>query len=65
MKCVRYSVEQIVAAVKQHDLGTLAAEVAHKLGLPSRRFTGGRRSTPDSSLARPVSCGSCVRRTRN
>ena len=33
MKRKRYSVEQIVAAVKQHELGTPAADIARKLGI--------------------------------
>ena len=33
MKRKRYSVEQIVAAVKQHELGTPVADIARKLGI--------------------------------
>ena len=33
MKRKRYSVEQIVASVKQHELGTPAADIARKLGI--------------------------------
>ena len=32
MKRKRFSVEQIVAAVKQHDLGVSATDIARKLG---------------------------------
>ena len=38
MKRKRYSVEQIVAAVKQHELGTPAAEIARKLGIAEQTF---------------------------
>lgn len=38
MKRKRYSVEQIVAAVKQHELGTSAAEIARKLGIAEQTF---------------------------
>lgn len=34
----RYSVEQIVAAVKQHELGTPAADIARKLGIAEQTF---------------------------
>ena len=33
MKRKRYSVEQTVAAVRQHDLGVSAADIARKLGI--------------------------------
>ena len=33
MKRKRYSTEQIVAAIKQHELGTPAAEIIRKLGI--------------------------------
>ena len=36
MKRKRYSTEQIVAAIKQHELGMPAAEIIRKLGLPKR-----------------------------
>ena len=36
MKRKRYSVEQIVAAVKQHELRTLVADIARKLGIAER-----------------------------
>ena len=38
MKRKRYSVEQIVAAVKQHELGTPAADIARKLGIAEQTF---------------------------
>ncbi len=38
MKRKRYSVEQIVAAVKQHELGTSAADIARKLGVAEQTF---------------------------
>jgi putative transposase len=33
MKGKRYSVEQIVAAVKQHDAGVSVGEICRKLGI--------------------------------
>jgi uncharacterized membrane protein YbhN (UPF0104 family) len=33
MKRKRYSTEQIVAAIKQHELGTPAADIIRKLGI--------------------------------
>jgi putative transposase len=38
MKRKRYSVEQIVAAVKQHELSASAAEIARKLGIAEQTF---------------------------
>jgi len=38
MKRKRYSVEQIVAAVKQHELGTSAGDIARKLGIAEQTF---------------------------
>ena len=38
MKRKRYSVEQIVAAVRQHELGVSAADIAAKLGIAEQTF---------------------------
>ena len=38
MKRKRFSVEQIVAAVKQHDLGVSAPDIARKLGIAEQTF---------------------------
>ena len=38
MKRKRYSVEQIVAAVKQHELGTPASDIARKRGIAEQTF---------------------------
>lgn len=38
MKRKRYSVEQIVAAVKQHELGVSATDIARKLGIAEQTF---------------------------
>ena len=38
MKRKRYSVEQIVAAVKQHEASMPAAEIARKLGIADQTF---------------------------
>ena len=45
MKRKRYSVEQIVSAVKQHELGTPVVDIVRMLGIASRHFTAGRSST--------------------
>jgi hypothetical protein len=42
MKRKQYSMEQIVAVLKQAELGM---PVAYLVRFPSRRFTGGRRNT--------------------
>ena len=38
MKRKRYTVEQIVAAVKQHELGTPVADISRKLGIAEQTF---------------------------
>jgi putative transposase len=38
MKRKRYSVEQIVAAVKQHDQGMAVADICRKLGIAEATF---------------------------
>ena len=38
MKRKRYSVEQIVAAVKQHAMGTPVADIVRKLGIAEQTF---------------------------
>ena len=38
MKRKRYSVEQIVAVVRQHDLGVSVADIARKLGIAEQTF---------------------------
>ena len=38
MKRKRYSVEQITAALKQHELGLSAADIARKLGIAEQTF---------------------------
>ena len=38
MKRKRYSVEQIVAAVKQHEMGLPAGDIARKLGIEEQTF---------------------------
>jgi putative transposase len=38
MKRKRYSTEQIVAAVKQHELGTPVADIVRKLGIAEQTF---------------------------
>ena len=38
MKQKRFSVEQIVAAVKQHELGTSVGDITRKLGIAEATF---------------------------
>lgn len=38
MKRKRYSVEQIVAAVKQHEMGLSVGDIARKLGIAEQTF---------------------------
>ena len=48
----RYSVEQIVAAVKVHENGTSIGEICPKMGTRKLLFTDGRRIMEDSSRTR-------------
>ena len=45
MKCERFSVDQIVAAVMQHNLGVSATEIGRKLGLAEQTIYFGKSST--------------------
>jgi putative transposase len=38
MKRKRYSVEQIIAAVKQNEMGTAVPDIARKLGIAEQTF---------------------------
>ena len=38
MKSKKYSVEQVVAALKQHELGTPVADIARRLGVAEQTF---------------------------
>ncbi len=38
MKRKRYSVEQIIGAVKQHELGTSVADICRRLGIAEATF---------------------------
>jgi hypothetical protein len=64
MKRKRFSVEQTVAVVKQHELGTPVADIARKLESPSR-LSIGRSSTVGSNPTKSVSSSSCATRTRS
>ena len=57
MKRKRYSVEQIVAAVRQHDLGVSAADIARKLGI-AEQTRGGPHSL--HNLAARIRCSRVV-----
>ena len=43
MKSRRYSVEQVVAALKQHELGTPVADIARKPGVAEQTFDRWKR----------------------
>jgi putative transposase len=49
MKRKRFSTEQIVAAMKQHELGTPAAEIIRKLGIAEQTFYRWKRRYAGSS----------------
>ena len=52
MKRKRYSVEQIVGAVKLQKLGLSVADICRKPGIAEATFTAGSRSTGAWSRAR-------------
>ena len=43
MKRKRFSVDQMVAAVKQHDPGVSATDIARKLGIADQTFYGWKK----------------------
>ena len=53
MKRKRYSVEQIVTAVKLHEQGTAAVDICRKLGIAEATFTADASNTADWSRVRP------------
>ena len=55
MKTKRFSVDQIVAVLKQAELGMAVADIVRQTGSPSRRSSAGRRSMADCSRTRCVS----------
>ena len=50
MKRKRYSTEQIVAAIKQHELGMPAAEIIRKLGIAEQTFYRWKRLGPQAAM---------------
>ena len=64
MKRKRFSVEQIVAVLKQAELGMPVADVIRQIGISEQTFTAGRSSMRDSSPTRYGSLSSCRTRTR-
>jgi putative transposase len=61
MKRKRYSVEQIVAAVKQHELGMSAADISRKLGIEEQTFYQWKKQYGGlEASARCESSSSCV-----
>lgn len=63
MKRKQYSVEQIVAALKQAELGMPVAGLVRHLGIPSRRNTAGKSSMRAWSRIRFANGSSCKTRT--
>ena len=58
MKRKRFSTEQIVAAMKQHELGTPAAEIIRKLGIAEQTFyRRSRRHAPPHLWRHPDGFG--------
>ena len=68
MKRKRYSVEQIVAAVKQHEMGLPAGDIARKLGIAEQTFYRWKKQYSSMAAWRPPRCGNshnCGRRIPN
>ena len=53
MKRVRFSEEQIVGILKEHEAGRKIPELAREQGSARRRCTGGRVNTVVWRLAKP------------
>jgi putative transposase len=52
MKRKRFSVEQIVALVKQAELGLPVADLIRQVGISEQTFIAGRKNTPASNRTR-------------
>jgi hypothetical protein len=66
MKRKRFSVEQIVAVVKQAELGLPVADLIRQVGISEQTFsTAGKRSTPGSSRRKRVSSSCWLMRTHD
>ena len=59
MKKKRFSIEQIVAVLKQAELGMPVADLIRQVGSRNRRSTAGRSSTQGCSRIRCESSSSC------
>ena len=55
MKRKRFSVEQIVAIVKQADMGMPVAELIRRVGISEQTFYRWKNSSPGWRLTRSVS----------
>jgi putative transposase len=62
MKRKRFSVEQVVAVLKQAEVGVAVAELIRQVGSPSRLCIAGRSSTRDWKPIRSASSNSSRKR---
>lgn len=62
MKRKHFSVEQIVAVLKQAELGMPVADVIRQVGMPSKRSIAGRSSMPAYNRIKSVNSSNCRRR---
>ena len=53
MKRTRFTEEQIIGVLKEHEAGAKTADLARKHGVSKRRFTTGRPSTAAWMSPRP------------
>jgi putative transposase len=53
MKRGRFSEDQTIAILREHEAGAKAADLARKHGISKRRFTTGRPSTAGWRCRRP------------
>lgn len=65
MKSKRFSVEQIVSAIKQQEAGLSVAEISRKMGIVGAPFTHGRREMQALSLTGCVNLSNCVKKTKS
>jgi hypothetical protein len=63
MKRKKFSEEQIIKVLKEHEAGTTIVDLAVVMGSPRTRSIGGRRSTAGSRSRRRSDGASSSRRT--